>query len=160
MKSKSFLYIFYFLSLLISSNVLFAQKTSSYDFIMNELTPAQKTLLQKEREVIKTNREALKATLTKEQLSILKNKTIPRAEVRSKLLATFSETQKGLIKNQEIRLRKSRESFRKSLTKDQRKLLKEGIDKIKNAKDRGELKDRVKERNKEGGSKTRNPRGN
>ena len=158
-KFKNSIHTLSILCLMFFSNMLFAQK-SGYDLIVKELTIEQKTLLQKEREIMKTNREALKATLSKEQISILKDKTISRSEIRSKLVATFSDIQKGLIKNQEVRLRNSRETFRKSLTEDQRKLLKDRIDKTRKSKDRGELKDRVRDRNNEDGRKQREPRGN
>ena len=108
---------------------------------------------------MKANRDAFKATLTKEQLAILKDKTISKTEIRQRLLATFTKTQKDLVRNQQLRLRQTRESFRKTLTRDQRKTLQERIDKIRNSKDRGELKNGPRENNTDG-RKTRPIRGN
>ncbi len=159
MKTRSIIYMFSFLSLILFSNVAFAQ-TSNYDLITKELTKAQKELLQKEREVMKANREALKATLSKEQIAILRDKTISKVEIRRRLLASFSLEQKRLIRGQEIRLRNSREDFRRTLTEDQRKLLQERIAKIRNLKDRRELRDRVRKRAQDGGNEAIRDRNN
>jgi hypothetical protein len=64
-----------------------------------------------------------------------------------------------MVKNQKVSLRKTRDNFRKTLTGEQRKMLKERIDKIRNSKDRGELKDGPRINNANNGKKKRN-RGN
>jgi hypothetical protein len=53
-------------------------------------------------------------------------------------------------------LRKTRDNFRKTLTGEQRKMLKERIDKTRNSKDRGELKDGPRIDNANNGRKKRN----
>lgn len=63
-----------------------------------------------------------------------------------------------MVQNQQIRLRKTRDNFRKTLTGKQRKMLKEQIDKIRNSKDRGELKDDPRVNNPNNGKKKRNGR--
>jgi hypothetical protein len=73
-----------------------------------------------------------------------------------RLVATFSTSQKDMVKNQQISLRKTRDNFRKTLTGEQRKMLKERIDKIRNTKDRGELKDGPRVNNVNNGKKKRN----
>ena len=73
-------------------------------------------------------------------------------------MASFSKSQRELVKNQQMRLRQTRENFRKTLTREQRNVLKERIDKIRNAKDRGELKDGP--RNNRGGRQKNRKRGN
>ncbi|WP_439127703.1 hypothetical protein, partial [Polaribacter sp.] len=58
-------------------------------------------------------------------------------------------------KNQQVRLRQTRETFRKTLTKEQRKILKQRIDKIRNTKDRGELREGSRQNNPLDGKKRR-----
>jgi len=102
---------------------------------------SKKKLLQKEQELLKSNREAFKTSLTKGQLAILQDKNLSKDEIRNRLTATFSLEQRNMVQNQQMRIRDTREHFRKSLTGEQRKMLKERIDKIRNSKDRGELKE-------------------
>lgn len=152
MKIRNIIIRLAFMSVILFSSGVFAQE-SSYKLITKELTKEQKALLQKERDVMKANREAFKATLTKEQLAILKDKTLSKAQIRQKLVATFSTNQKNLVRNQQVRLRKTREKFRQTLTRDQRKMLKERINKTREAKDRGELRNGPRETNKDGKKK-------
>jgi hypothetical protein len=107
---------------------------------------------------MKANRNAFKASLTNEQLAILRDKTISKNELRKRLNATFSETQKSMVKNQRLRLRKTRDNFRKTLTGEQRKTIKKQIDKIRNYKDRGELKGGLRLKKGINGKKKRNKR--
>ena len=158
MKLKTIILSLSFLGLMLFNTTVFAQD-SSFSLIQKELTEQQRGLLQKEKEVMKTNREAFKASLTKEQLAILRDKTISKNELRKRLVATFSGNQKSMVKNQQVSLRKTRDNFRKTLTGEQRKMLKERIDKIRNSKDRGELKDGPRINNANNGRKKRN-RGN
>jgi hypothetical protein len=60
-----------------------------------------------------------------------------------------------MVQNQQVRLRKTRETFRKTLTGEQRKMLKQKIDKMRNTKDRGELKNGPRSSNNKG-KKSRN----
>jgi hypothetical protein len=152
MNLKNSIFLFGWLITMLFNIPAFAQD-SSYNLIKKELTKEQRALLQKEREMIKSNREAFIASLTKEQLAILRDKTISKAEIRQRLVATFSRDQKKMVQSQQIRLRNTRETFRKSLTGEQRKMLKERIDKIRNSKDRGELKDGSRINNADGRKK-------
>lgn len=155
MKLKTIIVPLSFFSLMLFNTTAFAQD-SSFGLIQKELTKQQIDLLQKEKEVMKTNREAFKASLTKEQLAILSDKTISKTEIRKRLVATFSKTQLSMVKNQQTSLRKTRENFRNTLTSEQRKMLKERIDKIRNSKDRAELKDGSRINNATNGKKKRN----
>lgn len=158
MKLKTIILSLSFLSLMLFNTTVFAQD-SSFSLIQKELTEQQRNLLQKEKEVMKINREAFKASLTKEQLVLLRDRTISKYEIRKRLVASFSRNQKNMVQNQQVSLRKTRDNFRKTLTGEQRKMLKERIDKIRNSKDRGELKDGPRIDNANNGRKKRN-RGN
>jgi hypothetical protein len=155
MKLKTIMLSLSFLSLMLFNTAVFAQD-SSFSLIQKELTQHQRDLLQKEKEVMKINREAFKASLTKEQLVLLRNKTISKYEIRKRLVATFSRNQKNIVKIQQVSLRKTRDNFRKTLTGEQRKMLKERIDKTRNSKDRGELKGGPRVNNANSGRKKRN----
>ena len=155
MKLKNIILTLNFFSLMLFNAVVFAQD-SSFNLIQKELPQQQRNLLQQEKEVMISNREAFKTSLTSEQLAILNDKTISKNEIRRRLVATFSISQKDMVKNQQISLRKTRDNFRKTLTGEQRKMLKERIDKIRNTKDRGELKDGPRVNNVNNGKKKRN----
>jgi len=154
MKFKTILYTISFMSLMFINTPLFSQDTN-YDIITKKLTKDQRELLQKEKEVMKVNRKAFKATLSNDQLAILSDKTISKSQIRKRLMVSFTRTQKELVKNQQLHLRKTRDNFRKTLTGDQRKMLKERIDKIRKAKDRGELKEGARELSVKDGKKRR-----
>ena len=115
MKLKTIMLSLSFLNLMLFNTTVFAQD-SSFSLIQKELTQQQRDLLQKEKEVMKINREAFKASLTKEQLVLLRNKIISKYEIRKRLVATFSRNQKSMVKNQQVSLRKTRDNFRKTLT--------------------------------------------
>lgn len=126
MKATSSILVLFFISLC-TTNVTFGQ-TSDYDLIMKELTKEQKELLLKERQMIKSNREALKKSLSKKQLAILTDKTLRNDQKRTRLLQSFNRQQRNLVQRQEKRLRVTREAFRKTLTDGQRKILKDRIE--------------------------------
>ena len=71
----------------------FIAQNSRFDVIQKKLTKQQRDLLQNEKEVMKANRKAFKASLTKEQMTILRDKTISKIEIRKRLAATFSTIQ-------------------------------------------------------------------
>ena len=77
MKLKTIILSISFLSLVLFNSTVFAQD-SSFSLIQKELTKQQRELLQNEKEVMKLNREAFKASLTKDQLAILRDKTISK----------------------------------------------------------------------------------
>ncbi|TXD54397.1 MULTISPECIES: hypothetical protein [unclassified Polaribacter] len=93
MTLKNIMLIISFISLMLFNTTLFAQD-SNYNLIKKEVTQKQINLLQNERTVMKANREAFKASLTKDQLAILRNKTISKNQIRKQLVATFSRNQK------------------------------------------------------------------
>ena len=154
MKFKTILFTISIMSLMFIDTPLSAQD-SNYDIISKKLTKDQRELLQKEKEVMKVNRKAFKATLSNDQLAILSDKTISKSQIRKRLMVSFTSTQKELVKNQQLSLRKTRDNFRKTLTGDQRKMLKERIDKIRKSKDRGELKEGGRELSVKDGKKRR-----
>ena len=79
-------------------NTPFIAQNSRFDVIQKELTKQQRDLLQNEKEVMKANRKAFKASLTKGQMTILRDKTISKIEIRKRLAATFSTIQKNMVK--------------------------------------------------------------
>ena len=78
MNFKTIIYSLSFMSLVLYQIPTFAQN-SSYDLISKEFTKEQRALLQKERALMKVNRDAFKATLTKEQVAILRNRTVSKS---------------------------------------------------------------------------------
>lgn len=91
--------------------------------LISTLTTEQKRLLQEQRDVMKSNREAFKASLTAEQLAILKDQSLNKEQQRAALVATFTETQKALLNDNKEKVRSLKEEFRTTITKEQRQQL-------------------------------------
>lgn len=114
MKSpKIFLTLLFFLLIGISN--VQAQNNE----VMQNLTQEQQNLMKQQREIVVANREAFKATLTAEQLSILDNKELTKQERLKKLVSTFTTTQKELIAKNKQSLDALKETFKNSMTMEQ-----------------------------------------
>ncbi len=87
------------------------------------LTIEQQRLLQEQRDVLKANREAFKASLTAEQLAILKDKSLSKEQQQAALIATFNETQRAMLNENREKAKALKEEFKTSLTKEQRQQL-------------------------------------
>lgn len=129
--------VFIALSLLVFQPV-YGQEKDAEGYTIN---PDQLELIKQERELLKTNRDALKSTLTAEQKNLLRDKSLTLQEKRRVLNRSFSIEQKELIKRQQLGLNRLRASFNAGLTAEQRELLKERLlRRFKNFRDRAELR--------------------
>lgn len=87
---------------------------------IRNLTFEQQKLLQEQRDVIKANREAFKASLTAEQLAILKDRSLTKEQQQSALIATFTDAQKSFLSEHREKAKLLKEEFKTTLTKEQR----------------------------------------
>lgn len=92
------------------------------------LTADQKTMLQKQKELMHANKKLFKKSFTPEQLAILENKELDRKAKRTALSATFTDEQKKIIKENHKKAKALREDFKKTLTDEQREQLRAHID--------------------------------
>lgn len=115
MKSIITLFIITF-TLLFWSTYAFAQDKEPIE----NLTVEQQKLLKEQRDVIKANREAFKASLTAEQLAILKDRSLNKEQQQAALIATFTEAQKSILNENRERAKSLREELKSSLSKEQR----------------------------------------
>jgi vacuolar-type H+-ATPase subunit H len=118
MKSINTLFLIAFTLLISNSNVLAQNKEP-----LDNLTVEQQKLLQGQREIMKANREVFKASLTTEQLAILKDRTLNKEQQHAALVATFTEAQKSILSENRERAKTLKEEFRTTLTKEQRQQL-------------------------------------
>jgi ABC-type transporter MlaC component len=88
--------------------------------VMQNLTQEQQQLLKQQRELVVANREAFKATLTAEQLSILDNKELTKQERLKNLVSTFTSAQKELMSKNKANIDALKETFKNSMTTEQR----------------------------------------
>jgi vacuolar-type H+-ATPase subunit H len=72
---------------------------------------------------MKANREAFKASLTAEQLAILKDRSLTREQQQAALVATFSDAQKAILNENREKAKSLKEEFKTTLTKEQRQQL-------------------------------------
>lgn len=88
------------------------------------LSKAQQALLKNQKELIKKNRAAFKATLTKEQLAILNNKALTKQQRQNALRRSLTLTQKNMLANNRESVKQAKVAFRRTLTKGQRQRIK------------------------------------
>ncbi len=89
------------------------------------LSLEQKQLLRAQKELIKKNRQAFKATLTSSQLAILKNKALTKLERQEALKNSLTIAQKKLVAQNRLSVKQSKSKFRGTLTKSQKQQLKQ-----------------------------------
>jgi hypothetical protein len=87
--------------------------------LMQNLTKEQQNLVKQQREIVVANRDAFKATLTAEQLSILDNKELTKQDRLKKLTATFTTKQKELIAKNKQSIDALKETFKNTMTMEQ-----------------------------------------
>jgi len=88
--------------------------------LMQNLTETQQQLLKEQRELVVTNREIFKASLTKDQLTILDNSALTKQERLKALTSTFTTDQKNLMAKNKASIEALKETFKNSLTAEQR----------------------------------------
>ncbi len=113
---------------------------------MENLTEAQKLMLQQQRELIKHNRETFKASLSAEQLAILENAALTKQQRRTALIASFTKGQQQLLQQQKMNMQMVRQQFKSTLTDDQLQQIRMRLRGYKNIQDGKELMGRVKDR--------------
>ena len=89
------------------------------------LTPDQLTLLQKQKDLVKSQREAFKNSLSDDQLAILDNEELNQRERREALRATFTQDQLDLLDVHKTNVQSLKDSFRESLTDEQKQKLRQ-----------------------------------
>lgn len=98
-----------------------AQKST----VIDNFTTEQQKLVQEQRDMIKANREAFKASLTAEQLAILKDASLSKEQKQAALVQTFTAAQKNLLNENKENIRELKRDFKNSLTNEQRQQIQE-----------------------------------
>ncbi|GEL10307.1 hypothetical protein SAMN05192550_0661 [Flavobacterium glycines] len=98
-----------------------AQKST----VVDNFTTEQQKLVQQQRDLIKANREAFKASLTAEQLAILKDASLSKEQKQAALVLTFTTAQKNLLNESKENIKDLRRDFKNSLTTEQRQQIQE-----------------------------------
>lgn len=109
-----------FSTLLIFLFIGISSVQSQNNEVMQNLTQEQQQLMKQQRELVVANREAFKATLTAEQLSILDNKELTKQERLKNLVSTFTTAQKELMSKNKASIDALKETFKNSMTTEQR----------------------------------------
>lgn len=128
------------LGIFINSTALIAQEGID----KKDLTKVQLNLLNEQRTLIKTNRETFKASLSTEQLAILKNATLSKQEKRDALILTFTETQKKLLEENKVKVIRLKEQFRATLTLEQRQRIRTRL-RLRSGNVRNKIRESIKE---------------
>lgn len=125
-----------------------AQNNPAESEVIKNLTTEQKELLNSQKELLKENRDAFKASLSEEQLMILNDQSVPKADRQKALLQSLSVVQKNLIKQNKEIAKINKEIFRASFTIEQRIQIKNQLRQIRDIQGSKELREIVKERRK------------
>lgn len=88
------------------------------------LTLEQRSLIKEQQELIATNREKFKASLTAQQLAILKNTSIDLKSQQKALISSLSKEQKQFLADNIQKAKILKEEFKNTLTNDQRQQIK------------------------------------
>ncbi|TVZ56259.1 hypothetical protein OD91_1541 [Lutibacter sp. Hel_I_33_5] len=139
-----------FFSFFLGTTTIIAQ-----DAIENlQLSKQQKQLLKAQKQLLKKNRAAFKATLTSEQLTILKNKALTKVQRQHALKQSLNSSQRKLIALNDASVKQAKSKFRGTLTKNQKQKLKKRFKgkKGRNKKNvRGKLRKAGKKGKRNGG---------
>lgn len=98
-----------------------AQKST----VIDNFTTEQQKLVKEQRDLIKANREAFKASLTPEQLAILKDASLTKEQKQAALIQTFTAAQKNLLNQTKENFKELKRDFKNSLTTEQRQQIQE-----------------------------------
>ncbi|MES2239535.1 MAG: hypothetical protein V4497_04675 [Bacteroidota bacterium] len=98
-----------------------AQKST----VIDNFTTEQQKLVQEQRDLIKANREAFKASLTAEQLGILKDANLNKQEKQAALILTFTTEQKNLLNENKQNIKELKKDFKNTLSNEQRQQIHE-----------------------------------
>lgn len=138
-----------FLTLLICALLFSISSVNAQDQeVVKNLTAKQKEMLQAQKELLKEQREVFKATLTKEQLAILNDKTISREQKQKNLVASLTESQKELLARNRDAIQMGKENFKATISDEQRQRLQLQIGAMNGSNNQKELRETVIERRK------------
>lgn len=90
---------------------------------LENLTDAQKNMLERNKEIIQANRKSFRKTFNAQQRLILKDSTLDHREKKEALRLTFSQEQEEQLISNEKEMKKLRKAFFETLTDDQKKFL-------------------------------------
>ena len=112
----------------------------------NIYTPEQQEILKAQKKAVIQNREEFKASLSDEQLAILKNKELVKKESQEALRVTFTDAQKELLTANRDEIKTMKDIFLASITKEQKQDLKQRKQRMKERiKNMKYSKDQLKE---------------
>ena len=94
-------------------------------------TPAQIEMIKEQRRLIKADKDAFRATLSKEQLAVFKNEDLNREERRKVLKEMLTPVQKELLASNKAKAKALREKFKATITAAQKEALKKRRQKLR-----------------------------
>lgn len=126
-----------------------AQETDNIELIEN-LTPEQLKILKEQKELIKNNKTAFKASLDKSQLQLLSDAKLSVKERQKALLKSLTQSQRSLLQVQKVQVQQIKDQFLSTITTEQRERLRERLKaRVNSVQDKKELIERVRERRRQ-----------
>lgn len=133
-----------FIALLFFSTYSNAQNAE----VLSNLTPQQKEMVEAQKKLLIKNREAFKATLSANQLEILKNTSLSKEDRMKALTESLSDSQKKLLAKNRSEAISGKENFKATITEEQRQKLQLQIGLMKGSQEKKELREGVIENRK------------
>jgi len=120
---------------------------------IENLTAEQQQLLQEQRNLIMTNREHFRASLTEEQLAVINNRDLARDQRHDALMVLLTEAQQAMLQEHKEVVQEIKERFRMSLSTEQRQQMTMRLREMRGAShDANELRESVREMRRQRGS--------
>jgi len=111
--------------------------------VMNNINEHQREMIRAQKKLLIENRAAFKATLTPEQLEILRNESLSKDGRMREFMKSLSEKQRRILAENRKEEKIRRDNFRATLTEEQRQRLRSEIGPLRDAQEKRELRERV-----------------
>ena len=120
---------------------------------IENLTAEQQQLIQEQRNLIMTNREHFRASLTEEQLAVINNRDLARDQRHDALMGLLTDAQQAMLREHKEVVQDIKEQFRMSLSTEQRQQMTMRLrEMMGGSHDANELRESVREMRRQKGS--------
>ena len=111
--------------------------------VMQNLNEHQREMIKAQKKLLIQNRAVFKATLTPNQLEILRNESLSKEGRMRELMKSLTEKQRRILADNRKEEKIRRENFRATLTEEQRHRLRSEMGPLRDAQEKRELRERI-----------------
>jgi len=111
--------------------------------VLHNLNEHQREMIKAQKKLLIQNRAAFKATLTPNQLEILRNESLSKEGRMRELMKSLTEKQRRILADNRKEEKIRRDNFRATLTEEQRQQLRSEMGPLRDAQEKRELRERI-----------------